>query len=115
MTSPQTVAGYGRLLADLHVAEPILGYISELGTATRAEPALRLGASTRGLRAMVRCAQVFAAAQGRHFVVPSDIQRLAVPVLAHRLVLTREALLAGTTTEDVLAAVVERVPVPRPS
>jgi MoxR-like ATPase len=115
VTSPQTVTSYGRLLAGLHVAEPILGYISELGTATRKEPALRLGASTRGLRAMVRCAQVYAAAQGRHFVVPSDVQRLAVPVLAHRLVLTREALLAGTTTEDVLATVVDRVPVPRPS
>jgi MoxR-like ATPase len=115
VTSPQAVAGYGRLLAALHVAEPILGYISELGTATREDPALRLGASTRGLRAMVRCAQVYAAARGRHFVVPSDIQRLVVPVLAHRLVLTREALLAGTSTEDVLAAVVDRVPVPRPS
>ncbi|MBB4905348.1 AAA family ATPase [Actinophytocola algeriensis] len=115
VTSPQAVTGYGRLLAGLHVAEPILGYIGELGTATRADPALRLGASTRGLRAMVRCAQVYAAAQGRHFVVPSDIQRLAAPVLAHRLVLTREALLAGTTTADVLAAAVERVPVPRPS
>jgi MoxR-like ATPase len=115
VTSPQTVAGYGRLLAGLHVAEPILGYISELGTATREDPALRLGASTRGLRAMVRCAQVYAAARGRHFVVPSDIQRLAVPVLSHRLVLTREALLAGTSTGDVLAAVVDRVPVPRPS
>jgi MoxR-like ATPase len=115
VTSPQNVTGYGKLLAGLHVAEPILGYISELGTATREDPALRLGASTRGLRAMVRCAQVYAAAQGRHFVVPSDVQRLAAPVLAHRLVLTREALLAGTTTEDVLAAVVDRVPVPRPS
>jgi MoxR-like ATPase len=115
VTSPQAVTSYGRLLAGLHVAEPILAYISELGTATREEPALRLGASTRGLRAMVRCAQVYAAAQGRHFVVPSDVQRLATPLLAHRLVLTREALLAGTTTEDVLATVVDRVPVPRPS
>jgi MoxR-like ATPase len=58
--------------------------------------------------------QVYAASQGRHFVVPSDVQRLAGPVLAHRLVLTREALLAGTTTDEVLAEVVERVPVPRP-
>jgi MoxR-like ATPase len=115
VTSPQIVAQFGRMLSTLHVAEPILSYIGELGTATRAEPRLRLGASTRGLRALVRCVQVFAAAQGRHFVVPSDVQRLASPVLAHRLVLTREALLAGTTTEEVLAGILDGVPVPRPT
>ena len=115
VTSPQHVEQYGRLLSTLHVAEPILRYVGELGSATRAEPTLRLGASTRGLRALVRCVQVYAAAQGRHFVVPSDVQRLVGPVLSHRLVLTREALLAGTTTEQVLAEVVDRVPVPRPT
>jgi MoxR-like ATPase len=63
----------------------------------------------------VRCVQVFAAAQGRHFVVPSDVQLLAAPVLAHRLVLTREALLGGTSTEEVLTEVINTVPVPRPT
>ena len=114
VTSPPVVAQYGRLLSTLHVAEPILRYISDLGAASRAEQKLRLGASTRGLRALVRCVQVYAAAQGRHFVVPSDVQRLVGPVLAHRLVLTREALLAGATTEDVVTEIVDRVPVPRP-
>jgi MoxR-like ATPase len=114
VTSPGVVAQYGRLLSTVHVAEPILRYVSDLGAATRESEKLRLGASTRGLRALVRCVQVWAAAQGRHFAVPSDVQRLVAPVLAHRLVLTREALLAGTTTEDVVAEVVDRVPVPRP-
>jgi MoxR-like ATPase len=114
VTTPQIVAQYSHLLTGLHVAEPILHYISELGTATRSVPRLRLGASTRGLRALVRCVQVYAAAQGRHFVVPSDVQRLVVPVLAHRLVLTREAVLAGVTTEEVLAETLDSVPVPRP-
>jgi MoxR-like ATPase len=115
VTSPQMVAQYSHLLATLHVAEPILSYVSEIGAATRAAGRLRLGASTRGLRALVRCVQVYAAAQGRHFVVPSDVQRLAVPVLAHRLVLTREALLAGVTSEEVLGDAVQSVPVPRPA
>ncbi|MET0132280.1 MAG: ATPase, partial [Kibdelosporangium sp.] len=115
VTSPQAVAQYGHLLATLHVAEPILRYISEIGAATRAAPRLRLGASTRGLRALVRCVQVYAAAQGRHFVVPSDVQRLAVPVLAHRMVLTREAVLAGVANEEVLGDAVNSVPVPRPT
>ncbi len=114
VTSPEAVAYYGRLLSTLHVAEPILEYISAIGAATRASDKLRLGASTRGLRALVRCVQVYAAAQGRHFVVPSDVQTLALPVLAHRLVLSREAVLSGTTSSEVLAAAVESVPVPRP-
>jgi MoxR-like ATPase len=115
VTTPQQVARYGQLLQTLHVAEPILAYVHDLGVATRAAADLRLGASTRGLRALVRCAQVYAAAQGRHFAVPGDVQRLAGPVLAHRLVLTREALLAGRTTSEVLASVVDEVPVPRPT
>jgi len=115
VTSPQAVAQYARLLSTLHVAEPILRYISEIGAATRSAPRLRLGASTRGLRALVRCVQVYAAAQGRHFVVPSDVQRLVVPVLAHRMVLTREAVLSGVTNEEVLSDAVKDVPVPRPT
>jgi MoxR-like ATPase len=115
VTSPQAVAQYGHLLSTLHVAEPILSYISDIGTATRSVPQLRLGASTRGLRSLVRCVQVYAAAQGRHFVVPSDVQRLAGPVLAHRMVLTREAVLAGATSADVLTEAINGVPVPRPT
>ncbi|CRK55595.1 FIG022979: MoxR-like ATPases [Alloactinosynnema sp. L-07] len=115
VTSPQQVAEAGRRLATLHVADPILRYITDLGVATRADERLRLGASTRGLRALVRCVQVYAAANGRHFAVPSDVQRLSAPVLAHRLVLTREAQLSGATTAEVLADVVSRVEVPRPT
>ena len=114
VSNPHEVAAYGRRLSLLHVADPILRYIGELGTATRADSRLRLGASTRGLRALVRCVQVHAAARGRHFAVPGDVQELAVPVLAHRLVLTREAQLAGTTTAEVLADVLSGVDVPRP-
>ncbi|MGW5052382.1 AAA family ATPase [Actinokineospora sp. NPDC004072] len=115
VTSPAQVAEYARRLALLHVADPILRYIADLGAATRADDRLRLGASTRGLRSLVRCVQVHAAAHGRHFAVPTDVQRLVVPVLAHRLVLTREAQLAGIATADVLADVLDRVEVPRPT
>ncbi|MEU5692144.1 MoxR family ATPase [Actinosynnema sp. NPDC020468] len=112
---PQLVFEYGRRLATVHVAEPILEYVAALGTASREDGRLRLGASTRGLRSLVRCAQVWAAAQGRHFAVPGDVQALVEPVLAHRLVPTREAQLSGTTTAEVLADVVARVAVPKPA
>ncbi|MFC6091028.1 AAA family ATPase [Saccharothrix lopnurensis] len=115
VTNPHVVAEHGRRLAGLHVADPLLHYIGDLGAASRRDDRLRLGASTRGLRSLVRCVQVYAAAQGRHFAVPGDVQALAVPVLAHRLVLTREAQLAGTTAEEVLADVLAGVAVPRPA
>ncbi len=114
VATPDQVAAASRMLRGVHVAEPILRYVRDLGAATRDDDRLRLGASTRALRGMVACSQVFAASQGRHFVVPSDVQRLAVPVLAHRVVLTRDAVLAGTTTAQVVTELVDRVEAPRP-
>ncbi|MBM6401948.1 AAA family ATPase [Phycicoccus sonneratiae] len=115
VTDPEEVERWSAALARLHVAEPILRYVRELGAATRADDRVRLGASTRGLRSLVRALQVHAAAQGRHYVVPSDVQRLAEPVLAHRMMLTRDAALAGHTTADVLGAALEQVPAPQPT
>jgi MoxR-like ATPase len=96
------------------VAEPLMRYVRALGEATRSDARLRLGASPRALRVLVRCLQVYAAAQGRHYVVPSDVHRLAEPVLAHRLLLTRDAVLSGATTAEVIAEVLEKVDVPSP-
>jgi MoxR-like ATPase len=114
VTTAAEVAAVSDQLQHLHVADPILRYVREIGVALRHDPRVRLGASTRGLRALVRCLQVYAAARGRHYVVPSDVQRLAEPVLAHRTVLGRDAVLAGHTQESVLHEVVETVQPPQP-
>ncbi|ATE53852.1 AAA family ATPase [Actinosynnema pretiosum] len=103
VTSPQVVADHGRRLAAVHVPEPVLRHLTDLAAATRADPRLRLGVSTRALRSLVRCAQVLAATRGRHTVEPGDVRELLDPVLAHRLQLTRQAQLAGATTTGVLA------------
>jgi MoxR-like ATPase len=115
VTNPQEIVGYMRMLRRVYVAKPLLRYIRAIGEATRSDRRLRLGASPRALRGLVRCLQVHAAAQGRAYPVPSDVQRLAQPVLAHRLLLTREATLAGTTTAEVVTEVLARVDVPKPS
>lgn len=114
VTSPERVATMRTLVRGVHVADPLLTYVRAIGAATRAEPRLRLGASTRALRGLIAAAQAHAAAQGRHYVVPSDVQRLAAPVLAHRLILTRDALLAGEDPAAVVADVVDGVEAPRP-
>jgi MoxR-like ATPase len=113
-TSPDEVARMSERLVALHVADPLLRYVREIGVGIRHDPRVRLGASTRGLRALVRCLQVYAAAQGRHYVVPSDVQRLAEPVLAHRTVLTRDAQLAGHTPNSVVQEILETVHPPQP-
>lgn len=115
VTSPEEVAEQTRVLTRVHVADPILRYVRAIGAATRADERLRLGVSTRGLRTLVRCAQVQAAAQGRHYVVPSDVQQLAEPVLGHRLQLTRASSVGGLGTGGVLADLLAATPVPRPT
>lgn len=64
---------------------------------------------------MVRIAKVWAAAHGRHYVLPDDVKALARPVWLHRLLLDPEAEFAGTTAETVIARVVEKVAAPRPA
>jgi MoxR-like ATPase len=72
----------------VHVAPSVIEYIVRLVGATRTVPGVRLGASPRGSVGLLRAARVLAAAEGRHFVTPQDVQRLARPVLSHRLLLT---------------------------
>jgi len=115
VTSPDEVMRFSAQLRRVHVAESLLDYVRAIGTVTRSDPRLRLGVSTRGLRSLVRCAQALAAAQGRQYVIPSDLHRLAQPVLEHRLLLTREAQLSGIAPGKVLADALAAVDVPRPS
>ncbi len=68
------------------VSEPVMRYIVEIADATRAEEAIAVGVSPRGILAMVRAARSYAYIDGRSFVTPDDIKTLAVPVFAHRLV-----------------------------
>ena len=107
------VADMADLAAAVHVEPAVLRYIAELVEATRADTAIRLGVSVRGALAMVRIAKVWAAAHGRHYVLPDDVKALARPVWLHRLLLDPEAEFAGTTAEAVIARVVEKVAAPQ--
>jgi MoxR-like ATPase len=96
----------------VHVAEAVKWYVIDLVTATRNTGDLRLGASPRASLQLLRTARAVAAIEGRDFVLPDDIQRLAAPVLTHRLIPTEEAQFNRRTAEVVLADLVARVPVP---
>ncbi|MBW1638773.1 MoxR family ATPase [Microbacterium resistens] len=107
------VADMADLAASVHVEPAVLRYIAELVEATRADGAIRLGVSVRGALAMARIAKVWAAAHGRHYVLPDDVKALARPVWMHRLLLDAEAEFSGTTAETVIARVVDAVPAPQ--
>ncbi|MFB8387061.1 AAA family ATPase [Microbacterium sp. NPDC055910] len=107
------VADMADLAATVHVEPAVLRYTAQLAEATREDAATRLGVSVRGSISMIRVAKVWAAAQGRHFVTPDDIKRLAAPTWTHRLVMDPEAEFSGTTPETVIARVLETVDAPQ--
>lgn len=100
------------VVRELTVREPVARYLLRVVTATRDHPELTLGASPRAALAFFRAVQSRAFLQGRAYVTPDDVQALAVPVLAHRLSLAPSARYAGSSTANVLRALVEKIPVP---
>lgn len=98
----------------VHVAEPVRRYVVELVGATRHHPELRLGASPRATLHLVRAAKAAAALAGREYVLPDDVQALAMPVLAHRLLPTAQAQLNRRTAEQIVGEILHRTPVPSP-
>ncbi|NKY97730.1 AAA family ATPase [Nocardiopsis alborubida] len=116
--TPVTNAAQIRDLADrvrtVHVAPGMRRYVVDLINATRTTPELRLGASPRATLHLVQAARAYAALDGRHYVVPDDVQTLAVPVLAHRLLPGPEAQMERLTPEQIVAKLVARLPVPGP-
>jgi MoxR-like ATPase len=100
------------LTRTIHLAPSLKGYLVELATATRRHSRLAVGMSPRASLNLQRAARTRAAAAGRNYVVPDDIKALAETVLAHRLVVTPEAQLAGIRSADVIGEVLRTVPVP---
>jgi len=96
----------------VHVADAIKQYAVNLVTATRESADLRLGASPRATLQLLRTARAVAALEGRDYVLPDDLQALAVPVLAHRIIPTAEAQLGRRTTDLIVADLVHRLPLP---
>jgi MoxR-like ATPase len=96
----------------IHVADSIRQYAVDISNATRQHGDVRLGASPRATLHLVRAAKAFAALDARDHVLPDDIQTLVPSVLAHRLILTADAQIAGRTPETVLTDILRRVPVP---
>ncbi|MDE3720248.1 MoxR family ATPase [Nocardiopsis sp. N85] len=114
VTDALTVRRLADLVRQVHVAPGMRRYIVDLVNSTRTSPELDLGASPRATLHLVRAARAHAALEGRHYIVPDDVQSLAVPVLAHRLLPGPQAQMERMTAERIVADLVARLPVPAP-
>ena len=112
VTDAQTVRGLIASVRHVHVADAVKQYAVHLVNATRESPDLRLGASPRATLQFLRTARAVAALDGRDYVLPDDLQALAVPVLAHRIIPTAEAQLGRRTTDAIVAELIHRLPLP---
>ena len=101
-----------KMARQVHVAQSLKRYIVDLTEATREHPSVHLGASPRASLYLLKASRAQAASRGRDYVVPDDIKDLVLPVLSHRILLSAETQLHGSTAHDFLDALMDRVPIP---
>src|SRR5205823_5514955 len=102
----------GRLVPQIFCEPSVRRYIVQIVQATRKHAALELGASPRGSLALYRGARALAAIRGREYVLPDEIKTLAPYILTHRAILSSQSRLRGRGAADVIAEVIESIPVP---
>lgn len=96
------------------LVEPqLLEYIAQIVAATRQSPWITLGASPRASLAILNASKALAAIRGRDFITPDDIKEVAVPVLRHRILLTPEKEIDGTSTDTIICQLIDKAEVPR--
>jgi len=99
-------------IQEILVEESVRDYVVKVVRATRKHAAVELGVSPRGTLALYKTAQALAAVRDRQFVIPDDVKYLAPPVLTHRIIISPQTRLRGRRPEEVMAEIVETVPVP---
>lgn len=100
-------------VAKVHIEQHLIEYIAQIVGATRKNPWISLGASPRASLAILNASKALAATRGRDFITPEDINEIAVPVLRHRILLTPEKEMDGTSTDTVIKQIIEKTEVPR--
>jgi MoxR-like ATPase len=107
------LAALKAIVEQIRVNDDIVAYVVDMVRATREHPSLQFGGSPRAAAMLASSARALAALEGRDFVIPDDIKRLAQPALRHRLVLAPSAEIEGQSVDSVLAQIVERQAAPR--
>ena len=111
--SAERIVEMQEVVERIHVQDVIEEYIVTIVAATRRHPQVELGASPRGSLALMRLSAACAALRGRDFVLPDDVKEVAVPALAHRLILAADPWIRGVKPQAVVEEVLKEVPVPK--
>jgi MoxR-like ATPase len=112
VTEPDEIISLQKERKQVRVEASVRDYVVAVARATRSHPEIDLGASPRASLALYWASQAWAAIQGRDFVLPDDIKFMAPHVLTHRLMISPQAQLRGRQPEELVADIVEAVPVP---
>ena len=108
-----TILSARSLVQRIELSEPIIDYIVDLVRSTRTHPMLMSGASPRACNMLAMAARARAGLQGRPYVIPDDVKELAVPALAHRLMLSPSAEIDGLSAAQILSQLLNQLQVPR--
>ena len=109
----RAVLSLQQIVAHQKIDEQVIDYAVRLTRATREWAGFAMGSGSRGALALVRGARAYSILQGRNYVTPDDIKKIALPALRHRVALAPEAMLEGRRPNDLLATVIESVAAPR--
>ncbi|MFA5862472.1 MAG: MoxR family ATPase [Candidatus Thermoplasmatota archaeon] len=113
VTNAETIVAMQKAIENVYVSDELIHYIASIIDATRKHPQLVAGASPRGTQNIFKLARGWAALHGRDYVVPDDIKRLVIPVLAHRVILKPEPRIKGIKSEQIIQGILDSVPVPK--
>src|SRR5712691_4494709 len=109
----ETILALQRTVEGIHVDDDVLGYVTDIVQATRAQRQVEVGASPRGSLAMFKMARARAVFHGRDFVIPDDVKEVAAPALVHRMIMKAESWVKGVDPRLVVDEILKAVPVPK--
>lgn len=112
VTTPEEIQAAIQARRNIRVEASVRDYVVRVARATRSDKDIQLGASPRAAMALYQAAQGCAAIQGREFVLPDDVKKMAPPVLSHRLMISAQAQLRGRDPQELINDIVSAVPVP---
>lgn len=107
------IAEFQEIIQEVLVENKLVHYIAQIVHATRNNPFLFLGASPRASISILNAAKALAAIRGRDFVIPEDIKFVSIPALKHRIVVSPEKEMEGTTADQIIQQIIERIEIPR--
>jgi MoxR-like ATPase len=112
VTDAPGVSDMVMMAREVHVAQALQRYIVSLAVHTREHPDVYLGASPRASIMLLRASRALAASEGRDYVIPDDVKKLVIPVMAHRVLVSADAAMSGRTPQSILSDLLSEVAVP---